>query len=46
MAEVNIAYNKNDFLFNLYNDVHTLDPNDYNEDTKPPRLKIKIKEKN
>ena len=43
MAEVNIAYNKNDFLFNLYNDVHTLDPNDYNEDTKPPRLKNKNK---
>ncbi len=45
MAEVNIAYNKNDFLFNLYDDVHTLKPNDYNEDTNPapPRLKNKTK---
>ena len=41
MAEVNIAYNKNDFLFNLYNKVHLdeiktkVDNDEYDENTNP-----------
>ncbi len=42
MAEVNIAYNKNDFLFNLYNKDHldqiktNVDNNQYNSDDDIP----------